>query len=161
MEAPILPMRGITGKAGFANFFRQRNKCWHRPRGRGWPTLKTMNTQTDIENTAGGGCSSHDLLSLGEQRRLISLAKNLEQLEIKRTAIMTKARKIIGFETPEAVIGIDEELQETWQECRDSEMVLVEYAQATRTRWKMEEAVEHMKALMEQLGMKPEDISWG
>jgi hypothetical protein len=40
-------------------------------------------------------------------------------------------------------------------------MVLVEYAQATRTRWKMEEAVEHMKALMEQLGMKPEDISWG
>ena len=119
-----------------------------------------MNTKTDIENTAGGGCSSHDLLSLGEKRRLISLAKKLEELETKRTAIMTKAREIIGFETPESVIGIEEELQETWQECSEAEMVLVEYAQATRKRWKLEEAVEHMKALMDELGVKPEDLDW-
>jgi hypothetical protein len=101
-----------------------------------------------------------DLLSLGERRRLVSLAKKLEELEIKRTAIMTKAREIIGFETPEAVVGIDEELQETWQECSDAEMVLVEYAQATRKRWKLEEAVENMKALMDELGVKPEDLDW-
>lgn len=118
-------------------------------------------TKADIENTAGAGCSSYDLLSLGEQRRLISLAKNLEELETKRTAIMTKARGIIGFEHHESVLGIDEELEDIWQECSEPKMVLVEYAQATRKRWEMEEVVERMKALMNELDMEPEDISWG
>lgn len=122
-----------------------------------------MNTKTkpDIENTAGGGCSSYDLLSLGEQRRLISLAKKLEELETKRTAIMTKAREIIGFEHHESLLGIDGELKDIWQKCSEPKMVLVEYAQSTRKRWEMEEAVERMKALMNELGMEPEDISWG
>lgn len=121
-----------------------------------------MKTTMKKENETILPVGSDDLLSLGERRRLLALGKKLEELETRRTAIMTKARGIIGFETAEAVIGINEELEETWMQYPQPtpKMVLVAYGEATRKRWKLEEAVESMKALMLELGVKPEDIDW-
>ena len=115
-----------------------------------------MNT----ENTTLPDPSSDHLLSLGERRQLLALGKKLEEMETKRAALMTKARQIIGFETAEATIGIEEELQATWLKCPEAEMVLVEYALATRKRWKLEKAVEDMKRLMGEIGVKLEDLDW-
>lgn len=102
-----------------------------------------------------------DYVSTEERKKLVELGRKLEELETQRAAIMKAAREIIGFETAESVIGINEELEEAWMEVVGAENVLVAYARATRRKWQMEDAVKNLKRLMNEIGMRPHEIEWG
>jgi hypothetical protein len=90
--------------------------------------------------------------------RLIALGKKLEKLEEDRQSLMVDARKIIGVDEPDVHLGIDEELEDAWGQADDYETVFVEYANICLSEWAKEEAIDRIKAIMSESGIKIDDI---
>jgi len=98
-----------------------------------------------------------ELLPKKDKLRLIALGKKLEKLDEERDGLVMEARRIIGLD-PNDSLGIDDELEDAWQQSDDYETVFVEYANIHLTEWAKEEAIDRIKAIMSESGIEIDDI---
>ena len=104
-----------------------------------------MNNDTDTTT------ETEDLVTPSERTKLIALGKKLQKLDDARDALLTAARKIIGFDVPDG--GCIDDLPFVFNE----EERFLNYAKYTRARWELEDATKQMASVRKELRLREED----
>jgi hypothetical protein len=92
------------------------------------------------------------------KQELAAIGKQMDQLEANKDTLLTRARKLIGFGEPECSVADDSEFNKILFTAGSAEKALPIYAEEAAKRWKVEDALEQLKAAMSEAELTATDI---